>query len=151
MNIRSLLGALALSAAALALAPLAGTAHAAPLSGTTAATAAQAGDGPVLESVQYRGGYGGRGYGPGPRAYGPGPRPYYAPHAYGPPRAYGPGPAWGYRPWYRRPYYGTIIGGIALGSILAVTAYGLAPRPPRPDLCWYWSDEIQSQGYWDYC
>lgn len=71
---------------------------------------------------------------------------YYRP----PPRAY-VGPAWGYRPWYRRPYYGTIIGGIALGTIIGVTAYGLAPARPRPDLCWYWADEVQSRGYWDYC
>lgn len=89
------------------------------------------------EFAQYRRGYG------GPRHYAPGPR------YYGPPRAYGGG--WGYRPWYRRPYYGTIIGGIALGSIIGVTAYGLAPRPPRPDLCWFWADEYQSRGYWDYC
>lgn len=92
-----------------------------------------------VELAQYR-----RGYGPGPRVYAPGPR------YYGPPRAYG-GPAWGYRPWYRRPYYGTIIGGIALGTIVGVTAYGLAPHRPRPDLCWFWADEAQSRGYWDYC
>ena len=61
------------------------------------------------------------------------------------------GPGWGYRPWYRRPYYGTIIGGIALGTIIGVTAYGLAPPRPRPDMCWYWADQIQSRGYWDYC
>lgn len=107
----------------------------------------QSGDGTAagnLEQVQYgRGGY-------GPRGGYYAPRPYYAPRAYGP-RAFGPGPAWGYRPWYRRPYYGTIIGGIALGTIVGVTAYGLAPRPPRPDLCWYWADQAQSSGYWDYC
>jgi hypothetical protein len=66
-------------------------------------------------------------------------RPYY-----GPPRL-------AYRPWYRRPYYGTIIAGVALGTIIGVTAYGLAPRPPRPDLCWYWADPTRSRGYWDYC
>jgi len=74
-------------------------------------------------------------------------RPYYYRPA---PRAY-IGPAWGYRPWYRRPYYGTIIAGVALGTVIGVTAYGLAPVRPRPDLCWYWADEIQSRGYWDYC
>ncbi len=98
-----------------------------------------------VHQVQYRGGpY--RGYA-APRAYG-GPRGYYAPG----PRYYGGGPrAWGYRPWAHRPYYGTIIGGLALGTIIGVTAYGLAPRAPRPDMCWYWADEIQSRGYWDYC
>lgn len=97
-----------------------------------------------VELAQYR-----RGYGPGPRAFAPGPRYVPGPRYYAPRRAYGGG--WGYRPWYRRPYYGTIIGGIALGTIVGVTAYGLAPRPPRPDLCWFWADEAQSSGYWDYC
>jgi hypothetical protein len=69
----------------------------------------------------------------GPRFRGPGRHGYY------------------YRRWNRRPYYGTIIGGIALGTIIGVTAYGLAPRPPRPDLCWYWADYSRSRGYWDYC
>ena len=79
-----------------------------------------------LQQVQYRGYYGGgRGY-------------------------YRGGPGWGYRPWYRRPYYGTIIGGIALGALI-VTAYNVAPPRPRPDLCWYWSGPDRSRGYWDYC
>ena len=33
-----------------------------------------------------------------------------------------------------RPYYGRIIGGIALGTIIGVTAYGLMPPRPDPDL-----------------
>ena len=81
------------------------------------------------------------------------PRPYYAPRI-APrvaPYAYR-GPVYAYhRPWVRRPYFGTIIAGIALGTIVGVTAYGLVPPRPRPDLCWYWIDEVQSQGYWDYC
>lgn len=113
-----------------------------------AASAAVAAASPQIETVQYRRGY------PGPRYAAPGyvgPRAYYGPRPYyGGPRFYG-GPAWAYRPWYRRPYYGTIIGGIALGTIVAATAYGLAPPRPRPDLCWYWADEFQSRGYWDYC
>ena len=64
----------------------------------------------------------------------------------------GSGPGWGYRPYSRRPYYGTIVGGIALGALLGVTVYGLAPPVrPSPDLCWYWADPVQSRGYWDYC
>lgn len=56
------------------------------------------------------------------------------------------------RPWYRRPYYGTIIGGIAIGTILAASAYyAYAAEPPAPGLCWYWVDEDETQGYWDYC
>lgn len=136
------IGILAL-AALLVACPLAGGSEAAVLAPARTdhgAAASQAPAAEPIETVQYR-----RGWGGAPRGYYV-PRPY----AYGPPRYYG-GPAWGYRPWYRRPYYGTIVGGIALGAIIGATAYGLAPRPPRPDLCWYWADEIQSQGYWDYC
>lgn len=54
-----------------------------------------------------------------------------------------------YRKWYKRPYYGTVIGGVALGTILGAAAYGYGP--PAPNLCWYWADPYQRQGYWDYC
>jgi hypothetical protein len=56
-----------------------------------------------------------------------------------------------YRSWDRRPHYGTIIGGIALGALLAGSAYAYAERPPGPGLCWYWADRYQRQGFWDYC
>jgi hypothetical protein len=52
------------------------------------------------------------------------------------------------RPWVRRPYFGTIVGGVALGTLIAVT---VAPAAPAPNLCWYWVDPSQTQGYWDYC
>jgi hypothetical protein len=55
------------------------------------------------------------------------------------------------REWNRRPYYGEFFGGIILGSLLAATAYDLAPYPPAPGLCWYWADPYMHQGYWDYC
>lgn len=54
-----------------------------------------------------------------------------------------------YRKWYKRPYYGTVVGGIALGTVLGAAAY--AAGPPAPNLCWYWADPYQRQGYWDYC
>jgi len=54
-----------------------------------------------------------------------------------------------YRKWYHRPYYGTVIGGVALGAMLGAAAY--AAGPPAPNLCWYWADPYQTQGYWDYC
>ena len=54
----------------------------------------------------------------------------------------GPGRAWVVRPWVRRAYFGTII---------AVSAYGVAPVPPDPSLCWYWADPAQIRGYWAYC
>jgi hypothetical protein len=112
----------------------------------------------------------GRFGGPGPgRVGGPGPGPgrfvgrpvgVVGPRGgVGPGRVYGPGRVvggprfvYGYRPWYRRPHFGTIIGGVALGTILTVAAVGAAPAvAPAPGLCWYWADEYQSQGYWDYC
>ena len=65
------------------------------------------------------------------------------------------GRAWhrGYsgRRYSRRPHYGTIVGGIALGALLAGSAYAYAQRPPAPGLCWYWADPYERQGYWDYC
>lgn len=55
------------------------------------------------------------------------------------------------RGWVPRPYYGTIVGGIALGTVIAATAVGVAPAPPAANMCWFWSDSAMSQGYWDYC
>jgi hypothetical protein len=56
------------------------------------------------------------------------------------------------RPWYYRPYYGRIVGGVALGTLLAATAYyAYAEAPPADGLCWFWADEEETQGYWDYC
>ncbi len=56
------------------------------------------------------------------------------------------------RRWYHRPYYGRIIGGIAIGTILAASAYyAYASEPPAPGLCWFWADPDETQGYWDYC
>jgi len=56
------------------------------------------------------------------------------------------------RRWYHRPYYGRIIGGVALGTLLAASAYyAYAEEPPAPGLCWLWADEEETQGYWDYC
>jgi hypothetical protein len=56
------------------------------------------------------------------------------------------------RRWYHRPYYGRIIGGIAIGTLLAASAYYVyAAEPPAPGLCWFWADPDETQGYWDYC
>jgi len=57
----------------------------------------------------------------------------------------------GYRAWYRRPYFGTIVGGIALGTILTAAVVGVPPAAPAPGLCWYWADPSETTGYWDYC
>lgn len=55
------------------------------------------------------------------------------------------------RAWGARPYYGTIVGGVALGTVIAVAAGNAAPAAPAPGLCWYWSDSSRTRGYWDYC
>jgi len=60
-------------------------------------------------------------------------------------------PYWYSRPWVRRPYYGTIVAGVALGTLITVAAVGAVPRRPSPDVCWYWADPYRSRGYWDYC
>jgi PBCV-specific basic adaptor protein len=52
------------------------------------------------------------------------------------------------RGWNRRPYYGTVIAGVALGTIIAAAA---APRAPADNLCWYWTNPARTHGYWDYC
>ena len=73
------------------------------------------------------------------------------------PRFVGPrfiGPRHGFvysRPWVRRPYYGRIVAGVVLGTIVTVAAVGMIPRRPAPDLCWYWADPYRNRGYWDYC
>ena len=57
-----------------------------------------------------------------------------------------------HRGWHRRPHYGRIIGGVALGTLLAGSAYyAYAGAPPAPGLCWYWADRYEERGYWDYC
>jgi hypothetical protein len=60
-------------------------------------------------------------------------------------------PYWFARPWVRRPYYGTIIAGVALGTLITVAAVGAVPPRPAPNLCWYWADPYGNRGYWDYC
>ena len=54
----------------------------------------------------------------------------------------------GVRPWVRAPYYGAVVAGVAIGAIIATTA---VPPAPAPELCWFWSNPAQNQGYWDYC
>jgi hypothetical protein len=55
------------------------------------------------------------------------------------------------RVWAPRPYYGAIVGGVALGTIITVSAMGAAPAVPAPNMCWFWADAAQMSGYWDYC
>jgi hypothetical protein len=55
------------------------------------------------------------------------------------------------RRWATRPYYGTVLGGIVLGTIIGVAIAGTAPVAPAPNMCWFWTDPNYTQGYWDYC
>jgi hypothetical protein len=101
-----------------------------------APTAGQSGS--IVTAAQY--------WRPGPRFIAPRVGPRVGPRFYG--------PRGGYvfaRPWARRPYYGRIVAGVALGTIVTVAAVGLIPRRPAPDLCWYWADPYRNRGYWDYC
>jgi hypothetical protein len=52
------------------------------------------------------------------------------------------------RPWVRRPYFGTVVAGVTLGTIIAATTI---PPVPSSGLCWYWSNSSRTRGYWDYC
>ncbi|MEY2896485.1 MAG: hypothetical protein RL669_754 [Pseudomonadota bacterium] len=44
-----------------------------------------------------------------------------------------------------------LVAGVALGAVLVAATRGVAPRPPAPELCWYWSDPYQERGYWERC
>lgn len=51
----------------------------------------------------------------------------------------------------RRRFWGRVVGGIALGTTIAVLNAGRAPAPPSSGLCWTWTNNARSQGYWYYC
>lgn len=44
---------------------------------------------------------------------------------------------------------GVFIAGVALGAIIVSAARGVAPPPPSPELCWFWTDSYQERGSWD--
>jgi hypothetical protein len=52
------------------------------------------------------------------------------------------------RPWTPRPYYGTVVAGVTLGTVIYTTT---VPAAPSPEVCWVWSNSAHTQGYWDYC
>jgi hypothetical protein len=71
------------------------------------------------------------------------------------------GPVVGYRGGayggaWRRPYAwppgGAIAAGAAVGVMSAADAYGYATvAAPADGLCWYYTDDNASQGFWDVC
>jgi hypothetical protein len=54
----------------------------------------------------------------------------------------------GVRPWVSRPWFGTAVAGVTLGTIIAVSA---VPPAPADNLCWFWTDSLENRGYWDWC
>jgi hypothetical protein len=55
------------------------------------------------------------------------------------------------RPWVKKPHYGQVVAGVALGTIIASSGVGIVPVAPAPHLCWYWTNPVKDKGYWDYC
>jgi hypothetical protein len=60
------------------------------------------------------------------------------------------------RPWVRPPWYqwapgGAITAGAAGGVALGGAAARLGGRPPRPNMCWFFSAGRGREGFWDFC
>lgn len=58
---------------------------------------------------------------------------------------------WPVTAWAWKPYFGTVVAGVTLGTIVAVTTAGAAPPAPAAHVCWYWTDQSLLKGYWSYC
>lgn len=59
------------------------------------------------------------------------------------------GGGWARPDWYRWSPGGAIAAGAALGFVTAATATWATP--PKPGLCWYYTDLSQQDGFWDAC
>lgn len=55
------------------------------------------------------------------------------------------------KPHKKHKYYGRLIGGVVLGTILAASVFYAYDLPPEEGLCWYWVNSDRERGYWDYC
>jgi hypothetical protein len=51
---------------------------------------------------------------------------------------------------WRGAHWGAVVAGVTLGTIIVVAA-NTAPPPPDPSLCWTWTNEALTEGYWYYC
>lgn len=54
-------------------------------------------------------------------------------------------------PVVRPPYWGRVVAGVTLGTVVGVAVANSVPKAPASTLCWFWSDTTQTRGYWDYC
>jgi hypothetical protein len=52
---------------------------------------------------------------------------------------------------YRWAPGGAIAAGAAIGVVGAATAAAWAGAAPGPNMCWYYTDPTQRQGFWDVC
>ncbi len=57
--------------------------------------------------------------------------------------------SWARPDWYRWAPGGAIAAGAAIGFVTAAVATWATP--PRPGLCWYYTDPSQQDGFWDAC
>ena len=58
---------------------------------------------------------------------------------------------WARPGWYGWPRGGAIAAGAAIGVVTAATAAAWAGAAPAPGMCWYYTDQSRTQGFWDYC
>ncbi len=56
---------------------------------------------------------------------------------------------WARPGWYRWSPGGAVAAGAALGFVSAAIATWATP--PRPGLCWYYTDPTEQDGFWDDC
>ena len=53
-------------------------------------------------------------------------------------------------PNWRGRFWGHVVFGVTLGTVLTVAANAV-PVAPDPSLCWTWTNEDLTRGYWYYC
>ncbi|MEI1252997.1 hypothetical protein [Rhizobium aouanii] len=49
------------------------------------------------------------------------------------------------------PAGGAIAAGAAIGFIAGAAAASVAGTPPKPGMCWYYTDSTKKTGFWDVC
>ena len=72
---------------------------------------------------------------------------YPAPAPANPPAA----AVWTRPGWYHWSPGGAVAAGVAKGFLSAAAVTAWAPPPPKPGLCWYYTEPSQRNGFWDVC